>query len=83
MLLIPFKKAERSGGKIEYKKIPVCKQARELLDLTESIKFLHRTNVLNRILKRIMEDEEITQYYLRHTFANVCQQYVRSDIVDI
>ena len=65
------------------KKIPVCKQARELLDITEPIKYLHRTNVLNRILKRIMEDEEITQYYLRHTFVNVCQQYVRPDIVDI
>ena len=30
-----------------------------------------------------MDDKEVTQYYLRHTFATVCQQYVRPDIVDI
>lgn len=35
------------------------------------------------LAKRIMEDEEVTQYLLRHTFATVCQQYVRPDIVDI
>ena len=75
--------AKRKGGKIEYKKIPICNQARELLDLSAPIKALHRTDVLNRIFKRIMDDEEVTQYYLRHTFATVCQQYVRPDIVDI
>ena len=75
--------AKRKGGKIEYKKIPACKQARQMLDLSEPVKCLHRTDVLNRIFKRIMEDEEVTQYYLRHTFATVCQQYVRPDIVDI
>lgn len=75
--------AKRKGGKIEYKKIPICNQARELLDLSAPIKALHRTDVLNRIFKRIMDDKEVTQYYLRHTFATVCQQYVRPDIVDI
>ena len=30
-----------------------------------------------------MDDENVTQYFLRHTFATVCQQYVRPDIVDI
>ena len=75
--------AKRKGGKIEYKKIPICHQAREQLNLDEPIIFPHRTDVLNRIFKRIMNDEEVTQYYLRHTFATVCQQYVRPDIVDI
>ncbi len=51
--------------------------------MDEPIVFPHRTDVLNRIFKRIMDDEEVTQYYLRHTFATVCQQYVRPDIVDI
>ena len=77
------KNAKRKGGKIEYKKIPICNQARELLDLSAPIKALHRTDVLNRIFKRIMNDDDVTQYYLRHTFATVCQQYVRPDIVDI
>ena len=75
--------AKRKGGKIEYKKIPICKQAREMLDLNAPVEALHRTDMLNRIFKRIMEDEEVTQYFLRHTFATVCQQYVRPDIVDI
>ena len=75
--------AKRKNGKIEYKKIPVCPQAREMLDLSAPVECPHITNSLNRIFKRIMEDEAITQYYLRHTFATVCQQYVRPDIVDI
>lgn len=75
--------AKRKNGKIEYKKIPVHKQAREKLDLNATIEYPHRTDVLNRIFKRIMNDEEATQYFLRHTFATTCQQYVRPDIVDI
>lgn len=75
--------AKRKNGKIEYKKIPIPLQAREKLDLKLPIVNSHRTDVLNRIFKRIIEDEEITQYYLRHTFATTCQQYVRPDIVDI
>ena len=75
--------AKRKNGKIEYKKIPICQQARAMLDLNEPIVAKHRTDVLNRIFKRIMDDEEVTQYFLRHTFATVCQQYVRPDIVDI
>ena len=43
----------------------------------------HRTDVLNRIFKRIIGDETATQYYLRHTFATKCQEDVRPDIVDI
>lgn len=75
--------AKRKNGKIEYKKIPVPKQAREKLDLNLPIVNPHRTDVLNRIFKRIIENEEVSQYYLRHTFATTCQQYVRPDIVDI
>ena len=75
--------AKRKNGKIEYKKIPVPKQAREKLNLKNPILQPHRTDVLNRIFKRIIGDENATQYYLRHTFATTCQQYVRPDIVDI
>ena len=58
-------------------------QAREKLNFETPITCPNRTDVLNRIFKRIIQDESITQYYLRHTFATVCQQYVRPDIVDI
>ena len=30
-----------------------------------------------------MDDEEVAQCFLRHTFATTCQQSVRPDIVDI
>ena len=30
----------------------------------------------------IMQDKDVTQYFLRHTFATTCVQYVRPDIVD-
>ena len=33
--------AKRKGGKIEYKKIPICRQAREQLNLDEPIVFPH------------------------------------------
>lgn len=75
--------AKRKGGKIEYKKIPICRQAREKLNIQDSVIMPHRTDVLNRIFKRILGDETATQYYLRHTFATKCQEYVRPDIVDI
>ena len=75
--------AKRKGGKIEYKKIPLCNQARELLDTSAPVEYLHKTNFLNRLFQRIIEDKEITQYSLRHTFATICQQYVRPDVVDI
>ena len=59
------------------------KQAREKIDIQKDIVQPHRTDVLNRIFKRIMDDENATQYCLRHTFATTCQQFVRPDIVDI
>ena len=74
--------AKRKNGKIEYKKIPVSDRIRGLIK-TDSVIMPHCTDVLNRIFKRIMNDESATQYSLRHTFATVCQQYVRPDIVDI
>ena len=35
----------------------------------------------NDIMKELLADK--TAYCLRHTFATICQQYVRPDIVDI
>lgn len=75
--------AKRKNGKIEYKKIPIAEQARAQIETQGEIRQRHDTATLNRIFKRIIGDEKITQYYLRHTFATVCQQYVRPDIVDI
>ena len=55
--------AKRKGGKIEYKKIPICNQARQLFDISAPIECLHKTNFLNCLFKRIMDDKEVTQYF--------------------
>ena len=75
-------KHEDNGEKV-YKKIPIPEQLKGRIDFNIPIVFKHKTDVLNRAFKRLMEDESVTQYYLRHTFSTTCQQYVRPDIVDI
>ena len=76
-------KHKDSSGESVYKKIPIPTQAKEKLDTTAPIVCLHRTDVLNRVFKRVLKDDKVTQYYLRHTFSTICQQYVRPDIVDV
>ena len=75
-------KHEHNGEKV-YKKIPVPSQLKARLDLSQSIEYNHKTDVLNRVFKRLMNDNTVTQYFLRHTFSTICQQYVRPDIVKI
>ena len=72
---------KRKNGKIEYKKIPIPKQAKNLIDWDKPITpDLHRLKI-NDIMKELLDGK--TAYCLRHTFATICQQYVRPDIVDI
>lgn len=72
---------KRKNGKIEYKKIPIPKQAQGLIDWDKPLcSDLHRLKI-NDIMKDLLKGK--TAYCLRHTFATVCQQYVRPDIVDI
>ncbi len=72
---------KRKNGKIEYKKIPVPKQAQELIEWNKPLTAdLHRLKI-NDMMKDLLAGK--TAYCLRHTFATFCQQYVRPDIVDI
>ena len=72
---------KRKNGKIEYKKIPVPKQAQELIEWNKPLTAdLHRLKI-NDMMKDLLAGK--TAYCLRHTFATICQQYVRPDIVDI
>lgn len=73
--------AKRKNGKIEYKKIPVSNMIRGKINFDSVVK-PGLTSSMNRVFKKIIGGG-ITQYSLRHTFATVCQQYVRPDIVDI
>ena len=72
---------KRKNGKIEYKKIPIPTQAQGLIDWDKPLTTnLHRLKI-NDTMKELLDGK--TAYYLRHTFATICQQYVRPDIVDI
>ena len=72
---------KRKNGKIEYKKIPVPKEAKGLIDWNKPLTFQCGKEKFHNLFKELLEGK--TAYSLRHTFATVCQQYVRPDIVDI
>ena len=72
---------KRKGGKIEYKKIPIPKQTQELIDWDKPLVFQVSKKPREEWFKEILDGK--TAYNLRHTFATICQQYVRPDIVDI
>lgn len=74
---------KRKNGKIEYKKIPVPKQAREYIDFDKPLcPEVCGGGYFTRIIAEALP-EGLTAYNLRHTFATLCQKYVRPDIVDI
>ena len=74
---------KRKNGKIEYKKIPVPKQAREYIDFDKPLTpGVCGGGYFTRIIAEALPNE-LTAYNLRHTFATLCQKYVRPDIVDI
>ena len=81
LIVLNAKHKTAEGDKV-YKKIPIPKQARAYIDVDEPIECDCALDTLNRVFKRVMQDKEVTQYFLRHTFATTCTQYVRPDIVD-
>lgn len=75
---------KRKNGKIEYKKIPVPKQAQGLIDWDKPLVFNCSDWKRDKLFKNLLGDSERTAYYLRHTFSTICQEYIqRPDIVDI
>ena len=72
---------KRKNGKIEYKKIPVPKDAWKMIDWNKPITFQCGKEKFHNLFKELLKGK--TAYCLRHTFATICQQYVRPDIVDI
>lgn len=72
---------KRKNGKIEYKKIPVPKDAWTTIDWNKPITFQCGKERFHYLFKELLKGK--TAYCLRHTFATLCQQYVRPDIVDI
>ena len=75
---------KRKNGKIEYKKIPIPKQAQGLIDWDKPLIFNCTRVTRDRLFKKLLGNGERTAYCLRHTFSTVCQEALkRPDIVDI
>ncbi len=72
---------KRKNGKIEYKKIPIPKEAEPLIDWNKPLTFQLSPKPREAWVKEILDGK--TAYNLRHTFSSICQQYVRQEIVDI
>ena len=75
---------KRKNGKIEYKKIPVPREAQGLIDWNKPLIFNCTRITRDRLFKKLLGEGDRTAYCLRHTFSTVCQEYLkRPDIVDI
>ena len=72
---------KRKKGKIEYKKIPIPRQAQGFIDWEKPLIFNCSNWKRDTLIKELLEDK--TAYYFRHTFSTICQEKVRPDIVDI
>lgn len=59
-------KHKDANGERVYKKIPIPKQARDKINFNEPLTADCSLEVLNRKFKKVLEDQSVTQYYLRH-----------------
>ena len=72
---------KRKNGKIEYKKIPIPKQAHKYIEWNKSFFPLVSHNPFYKRTKILLNGK--TAYNFRHTFSSICQENVRQEIVDI
>ncbi len=73
---------KRKNGAIEYKKIPIPKQAQGVIDFDKPITFPYSASKNTKILEEALGNG-LTPYNLRHTFASVCSEFVRPDVVEV
>ncbi len=74
---------KRKNGKIEYKKIPIPKQANAYIEWDKSLTFQCSENTRMKKFKQLFGSNEASAYNLRHTFSTICQEKVRQEIVEI
>lgn len=73
---------KRKNGKIEYKKIPIPKEAESLIDWNYPLHRVIRANTAGKLFRTLLGEGK-SAYNLRHTFSTICQQEVRQEIVEI
>lgn len=78
---------KRKNGKVEYKKIPIPKQAQGLIDFDKpilpSLSYDRWLDLMKEALGKDEEGNDLTPYNLRHTFASICSEAVAPQIVEL
>ena len=73
---------KRKNGKKAYKKIPIPRQAQNLFDFNSPLKSPLSYDRTLDIMKKALPDG-IIPYQLRHTFASVCDEKVKREVVEL
>ena len=73
---------KRKNGKKAYKKIPIPRQAQNLFDFNSPLKSPLSYDRTLDIMKKALP-EGIIPYQLRHTFASVCDEKVKREVVEL
>ena len=72
----------RKNGKKAYKKIPIPRQAEKFLNFNLSLKSPLSYDRTLDIMKKALP-EGVIPYQLRHTFASVCDEKVKREVVEL
>lgn len=73
---------KRKNGKKAYKKIPIPRQAQNFIDFNSPLKSPLSYDRTLDIMKKALP-EGIIPYQLRHTFASVCDEKVKREVVEL
>lgn len=73
---------KRKNGKKAYKKIPIPRQAEKFLNFNLSLKSPLSYDRTLDIMKKALP-EGVIPYQLRHTFASVCDEKVKREVVEL
>ncbi len=73
---------KRKNGKKAYKKIPIPRQAEKFLNFNLSLKSPLSYDRTLDIMKKALP-EGVIPYQLRHTFASICDETVKREVVEL
>lgn len=73
---------KRKNGKKAYKKIPIPRQAENLFDFNTPLKSPLSYDRTLDVMKKAL-GEGIVPYQLRHTFASICDEKVKREVVEL
>ena len=73
---------KRKNGKKAYKKIPIPRQAEKFFDFNSPLKSPLSYDRTLDIMKKALP-EGVIPYQLRHTFASICDEKVKREVVEL